>query len=136
MSEVNMFEYATRNALRFSSEKGQASLTVEDLWNLPLKSERGVSLDSVAQATHKQMNEAKTVSFVDEVPTVSKELNIRMDIVKHIIAVRKAENAAKEDQKQKAETRRKLLEIKAQRQEQALANVSNEELDRMLAELE
>lgn len=135
MSELNIFEYATRNALRFPSEKGQLSLTVEDLWNLPLKSDRNVSLDSVAKNTHKQIAEATTESFVDDAPKVSKELTIRMDIIKHIISVRKDENAKKEDQKQKAELRQKLLAIKAQRQESQLLSMDDAQLDELLASL-
>ena len=43
---------------------------------------------------------------------------------------------SKEDDIKNAETRQKLLEIKAKRQNAALENMSDEELDKALAELE
>lgn len=47
-----------------------------------------------------------------------------------------AEKKAREDAKKNSEKRQRLLEIKAKRQDAALENMSDEELDKALAELE
>lgn len=135
MSEINLFEYATRNALRFESSKGLNSLSVEDLWNLPLKSDRNVSLDQVAQLTNKRMHEEQNISFVDEQPSVSRDNTVRMSIVKYIIDVKKHENKTKEAAKERADLIRKLQEIKQQRKEESLSKMSEQELDEMIANL-
>ena len=50
---MNLFEIASRNKLRVPTTKGD--LTVEQLWDLPLKSANGLSLDSIAIALNKQL---------------------------------------------------------------------------------
>ena len=44
----NIFELATRKALRFGTERGP--VTVEQLWQMPLQSKNLFDLDNVAKA--------------------------------------------------------------------------------------
>ena len=76
---MNLFEIASRNKLRVPTTKGD--LTVEQLWDLPLKSANGLSLDSIAIALNKQL-ESKATSFVDEVQAPeSSNTKVLFDIV-------------------------------------------------------
>ena len=51
-----MFEKASRAKIRFETSKG--SLTVEDLWDLPLTSNTGkADLDDIARGLHSQLKE-------------------------------------------------------------------------------
>jgi hypothetical protein len=130
-----MFEKATRLKLRFESTKGL--LSVEDLWDLPLQTTRSgaASLDSVAIGLNRQIKEATTVSFVDETTRANDELQLKFDVVKHIIEVRKAENAAAALKRERETTKQRILEIIAKKQDQSLENASIEELQQKLASL-
>ena len=54
---------------------------------------------------------------------------------KYIVSVKLDEKKKREDAKKNAEMRQRLLEIKAKRQDAALENMSDEDLDKALAEL-
>ena len=45
---MNIFEYAARSKIRFQSTKGE--LTVEQLWDVPLRSRDDFNLNAVAKA--------------------------------------------------------------------------------------
>lgn len=135
---MEMFAFATRKKFRFDTCKGQ--VTVEDLWDLPLTSDNGrPNLDDIAKELYKKMKDESEMSFVKPTSQVNKEFNIikaKFDIVKHIIDVKLAEaEAAKKAKETKARNQR-ILEIIAQKEDEALASKSKEELLAMLAESE
>jgi hypothetical protein len=134
MSEA-LFEKATRTAVRFDSPKG--ALSVEDLWDLPLQTTRpnGASLDQIAIALDRQLKDSATVSFVDESTKSDELLQLKFDLAKYIIGVKKAENAAAAAAREKAATKQRILEIIAKKQDHALENASIEELEQKLASL-
>lgn len=133
MSQLNIFERASRIALRFNSTKGR--LSVEDLWALPLTSRSGVSLDSVAIAANRELKELEEESFVATPSLKNADAQLRMDIVKHIIEVRIAERDEKKLAAVKAERKEKILEILARKDDDALAAKSPEELRKELENL-
>ena len=133
---MNIFELASRKKFRFDTSKGQ--VTVEDLWDLPLTSTTNrPNLDDIAKDLYKQMKEDKEVSFVKSDAAVSADFNIvkaKFDIVKHIIDVKLAEaEAAKKAKDTKARNQR-ILELIAQKDDEALASKTREELLAMLSE--
>lgn len=126
-----MFDKATRLKLRFTTSKGEAS--VEDLWDLPLTSERGhPNLDAIAISLNKQLKDADTVSFVMPSKTQDEVTRLKFDIVRHVIEVRLAENAEKAKERERAATKDKILEIIAHKQDESLRNKSIEELQAMI----
>ena len=58
----NMFEQATRNKLRFESTKGP--LSVEQVWDAPLTSRNGFSLDDIAKQAKRELDALSEESFV------------------------------------------------------------------------
>ena len=84
--EKEIFAIATRKGVRF--ETGTiALLSVEDLWNLPLKSTVGrVNLDDVVKILNKKIASNIEESFIDE---------LKSNIVKHIIKIKREENLIK-----------------------------------------
>jgi hypothetical protein len=129
-----MFDKATRLKLRFTTSKGEA--TVEDLWDLPLSSERGhPNLDTIAINLNKQLKDADEVSFV--LPSKSKDeiTRLKFDVVRHIIEVRLGENAAKAKERENAEKKEKILAILADKQDESLKTKSVEELQALAASL-
>ncbi len=132
---MNIFEYATRHKLRFTSPRGE--LSVEQLWDVPLRSRDGFDLDTVAKAASKVL---KTVSEESFVETTKTQMNTRcemaLEVVKHIIAVKLAEeNAAKKRAEKKAE-KEELLRILAEKQKGALSALSEQEIQKRIAALD
>ena len=128
----NIFETATRKALRFGTERGP--VTVEQLWQMPLQSKNLFDLDNVAKACN-----AKVKSFAEEsfVTTASSnpakaEAELALEVVKHIIAVKMAEAAEAAKATEKRETRQKIMSIIAEKQDEALKNMSVEDLKKQL----
>lgn len=131
---MNIFEQASRLRLRFESAKG--NLTVEDLWELPLSSEKSVSLDSVAKKIYQNLNGVQSISFVGESTEANTLDRLRMDIVLRIIDVKKAENAAARKATENRIEAQRIMEQMAKLQDKALDNMSMEQLQARLAELQ
>lgn len=127
MSNVNMFEVATRSKMRFPY-KGQIS--VEDMWDLSLP-----ALDSVFKALNSQMKQVKEESLLSTKSKADTILELQIEIVKYIVSVKLAEQEAREKAAEKSVQRQKIMEIMAKKQDESLESASMEDLQRMLAEL-
>lgn len=131
MENTNMFEAASRLKLRFATSKGL--LTVEDLWDIPLK--RGtVNLNQIAIDLHNTLKK-ESLSFVEESNSVDIENQMKFDIVKHVIDVRIAETKEAHTVIKKKEERNKILRLIAEKEDNELSNKSVEELKKMLEEI-
>lgn len=131
----DLFLLATQNAWRFPSNKG--SLTVEQLWQLPLSSKTGFDLDTVAKAVAAELRSLTEESFVSATTNPAKtELAAKLELLKAIIAHKMAANADVRRRAERAEQRRKLLDALAAKEEAELSSASREELLRKLAELD
>jgi hypothetical protein len=131
---MNIFEKASRDKLRFATHRG--SVSVEDLWDLPLSSMTGkVNLDEIAISLHKQLRSTDVMSFVDDKATADPTIQLRFDIVKHVIETRKAENAKVLSDRAKAEKKQVILAALARKRESAIETASEEDLQKMLSEL-
>ena len=124
----NLFEIATRNNYQFPF---RGMINVIDLWDLPL-----TDLDSIFKTLNAEIKRSEEESLLNTKSTEDEEISNKIDIVKYIVSVKLAEKKAREDDKKNAEMRQRLLEIKAKREDAALENLSDEELDKALAELE
>jgi hypothetical protein len=122
-----MFEQAARLKVRYSTAKGQ--LTVEDLWDLPLTSTTGkANLNDIAKGLNRELKNADDEDFVNRATSTNTELALKFDIVKHIIAVRLAENEANSQAAERRVKKARLLELIAQKQDHELATKSLDEL--------
>ena len=127
MSNVNMFEVATRIKMRFPY-KGQIS--VEDMWDLSLP-----ALDSVFKSLNSQIKQVKEESLLSTKSRADETLDLQIEIVKYIVSVKLAEKEAREKAALNKEMRQKIMQIKAARQDKALMEASDVDLDKLLAEL-
>ena len=131
---MELFETAVFNKITFASSKGD--LTLYELVDLPLTSPRGLpNLDDIAKGLRKELQEAEDESFVVKASKANTLLQLKFDIVKHVITVRLAENEAKENARANAAQKQVLLEIRDKKQNEALASLSVEELDAKIAAL-
>lgn len=127
-----MFEQAARLKLRFDTSKGP--LSAEDLWDLPLTSSKGANLDAIAIALHHQLKH-DTVSFVDEAEKIDPALQLRFDLVKHVIAVRKQENEKALAARARAEQKQKILGIIARKEDHELEGMDITKLRELIGNL-
>ena len=122
---------------RFPSKRGP--LTIEDLFDLPLTKNNGLNLDTVAIEINNQLQEKQgTTSFVES--TVEKtveitKLDTMLEIVKSIIKQRQEENKVKVQKAEIATKRKQLQALIDQKQAEAFASLSLEELQQQLDEL-
>lgn len=124
-----MFEKASRLKLRFPTQKGQ--ITVEDVWELPLTSQNGPSLDTLAKTLNKQVKESGEESFVEERSSSNTKLDLSFDIVKHVIKIRKEENATKLMLQENARKKARIIELIAKKKDEDLEGKSLEELEEL-----
>lgn len=132
---MDNFEYATRNKIRFASVRGE--LNVEMLWDVPLRAKDDFNLDAIAKVCSKALREATEESFVATSRTpASVRLEMALAIVKHVIAVKEADEAtAKKRVENKAE-KDKLLAILAEKQDGKLSKLSEKDLKERIAQLD
>lgn len=127
MKEVNIFEFATRNALRFPYKGSQS---VEELWRLSL-----TELDSIYKTLNKQVKQSEEESLLSTKSAVDEKLDIQIAIVKHIVSVKLAEQEAREKASEKRAKKQKIMSIMAMKDEEELMNSSRDDLQKMLDEL-
>lgn len=132
---TDLYKYAAKNGLRFPSTKGL--LTVEQLFQMPLKSQTGFDLDSVARSLSASLKALGEESFVDTSATDPQKrlLTTSLDIVKDVIATKQAENKAALDKAEKSSKRRKLQDILAAKEEEKMGQASIDEIRKQLEEL-
>lgn len=127
MTNNELFINATRNNYQFPF-KGM--INVIDLWDLSL-----TNLDSVFKTLNAEVKKSEEESLLNTKSKEDEEISNKIEIVKYIVSVKLDEKKKREDAKKNAEMRQRLLEIKAKRQDAALENMSDEDLDKALAEL-
>ena len=133
---MNIFERASRKALRFSSKQGD--LTTEQLWQLPLTTkERGKSdLDGIAIAVNTELKNISEASFVSLTPDPRKtDLDLKLEILKHVIKSKMSDKAAAEERVVINERKRKLYAALEAKEESELAGKTRAELQAEIASL-
>jgi len=130
-----MFEQATRLKLRFDSPQGR--LSVEDLWDLPLTSNRAnqANLNNIAKGISRQLKDESEEDFVNPKSKANETMQLALDLVKHVIAVKQDEAEASRLLNERKDKKAKLLELIAKKQDQALEGKPLEELQAMVASL-
>ena len=133
--KINLFEVATRNQFRFPSDRGE--ITVEQLWELDLKSKNCFDLDTIARAINKELKAETEESFVNITPNPKKKpLEQKLELVKYIIETKMEENKKAKEKAERKEKREKLMRAIADKQDRAMSDASLEELQKELAAIE
>lgn len=127
MTNNELFINATRNNYQFPF---RGMINVIDLWDLSL-----TNLDSVFKTLNAEVKKSEEESLLNTKSKEDEEISNKIEIVKYIVGVKLDEKKKREDAKKNAEMRQRLLEIKAKRQDAALENMSDEDLEKALAEL-
>lgn len=142
MSEINIFERASRRKLTFSSARGL--LTVDQLWDLKLRDtsrsggEAGrFDLDTVSRTAIEEQAKFGAISLVPSATSDVKkeEADLRVEILKRVIEVKFEEKTKAEKTVENRERRAKLLEALEAKDTEALTSKSRDELLKELAEI-
>ena len=125
---MNIFEMATRNKFRFPYK---GLISVEDLWDLGQ-----VQLDSIYKNLNKEIKQIQEESLLSAKNSEDAELQAKIDIVKYIFTIKQQEAIQRSIDAENADKKRRIMEILAQKQDDSLMGKSEDELRKMLKELE
>ena len=128
MAELNIFEYAVRNKLRFPF---RGMIGVEDLWDLRVE-----DLDKIFKLLNLQVKQQQEESLLGEKSKEDAVLDIQIQIVRCIVKVKLEEREAREKAFAKREQKQKIMSILANKKDEVLRNRSIDELEQMLADLD
>jgi hypothetical protein len=129
-----MFEKAARLKLRFETPVGLIS--VEELWDLPLTSKTGKSnLDTIARDLNRKLKDTADESFVDKPTQTDSVLQLKFEIVKHVIDVLVAERDAAAVARVNREKKQEIMSLIAEKKNDQLKGTSLEDLEKMAAAL-
>jgi len=133
---MDLYKYAAQNNLRFPSVRGE--LTVEQLFQLPLKSKTSFDLDSTAREINAALKSMGEESFVEDnsVNPVKNALTVALDIVKDVIATKQEENRLDLARAQRAVDRKKILDAIGKKKDEKMTQASLEDLEKQLAALD
>lgn len=132
---MSIFEKASRLKIRFETSKGD--LSVEDLWDLPLNHSKAPNLDDIAIDLYSKLKAVDVPSFVTKAPKSEdiEEMQLRFDLVKHIISVRQQDMLLAENAKKNADKKQQILALIQKKENENLENLSKEELEEMARSL-
>ncbi len=132
---TDIFEYASRSKLRFVSTRGE--LTVEQLWDVPLRSTDTFNLNVVAKVANEAVKAANEENFIEASRTAAHtRAEIILDVVKRVIEVKLAEEATAKKRVDNKVKKEKLLAVLSEKQDGKLSELSERELKKQIAELE
>ena len=127
--EMNeLFIMATRKKFRFPF-KGMIS--IEDLWDLSVQ-----NLDNVFKTLNAEVKQVREESLLTTKSTEDAELDAKIEIVKYIVKIKLEEADKKKQAAAMREQKRRIQEILANKQDEALQGKSIEELQAMLGQFD
>lgn len=124
----NLFEVATKNHYRFNV---RGLISTEDLWDLSQK-----DLDELYRSLVKKRKESAEDSLFEKKDKADAELENKIQIVKFIFEKKVEDKEKRAARTARAEEKRKLLELLAEKQDTALKGLSEDELKAKLAALD
>lgn len=127
-----MFEMASQYKFRYP---WKGMITTEDLWDLNVK-----QLDAVYQALSKEMNalqdgDSLLSTTSADVFNKKQDLTCKIEIVKYIFNCKQQAAELHRMEAERAAKKQHILEVLAAKQENALQNMSEEDLKKMLDDL-
>ncbi len=132
---TNIFEYASRNKLRFVSTRGE--LTTEQLWDVPLRSKDDFNLNAVAKVANEAVKAANEENFIEVARTAAHtNAEIVLGVVKCVIEAKLADETAAKARAGNRLKKERLLAVLAEKQDGKLSELSERELKKQIAELE
>lgn len=127
-----IYKKASKKKLRFSTNRG--SLSVEQLWDLPKEEIRQLVIKAreAAKKSSGEVNDTE-LSFLDApVKTKATDDELRFEILKDIYLTKKSAEEKAQKRAEAKENNKKILDLIARKQDEALEKKSIKELEKML----
>lgn len=124
---MNIFEISVRNKFRFPFK---GLISAEDLWDLSLE-----DLDHIFKTLNSELKAKKEESLLDDKSAEDKMLETKIEIIKHIVKVKKSEKKARMKAKEDKAKRQRIMEIIKTKKDESLKDKSIDDLQGMLDEL-
>jgi len=122
-----MFEKAARLKLRFNYK---GILDVEDLWDLELE-----ELDAMFRKYNHQHKDSEGESLLGKKTADDNTLELQIGIIRHIVGVKLDEARANEELALRREKKHRIMELIAEKQDEALKSKSIDELNALIDNL-
>jgi CHASE3 domain sensor protein len=129
---MQLFITAIKEHYRFGSASG--SLTVEDLWDLPLQGKK-TCLDEIAKGIARSLKATEEESFVNTAKGSDPVLQNKLEIVKYVIKAKLEEADQARVATERKAKRQQIMQLIHDKKNEALASKSVEELETLLADL-
>lgn len=129
---MDIFEKASRQKVRFQLDGVITNINTEDLWHINLDGNSKVTLNKLAKQVSRELRESSEEDFVKESTSKNSSLELKLDLLKHVIDVRKAEQKAREEAAEKKAQRQEILSIIQDKKKQALRDMPVEDLEKLL----
>lgn len=123
MSSVNLFETAVRGKFRFPYN---GSISVEDLWDLPVE-----KLDLVYQYLEAQAEQQPKKSLLSSSSKEALILAQKIEIVKHIVSTKLAEAEARKQAAADKKRHQKIMALIDEKENESLRNLPVDELKKL-----
>lgn len=120
-----MYKEALQKKLRFKTNKGM--ITTEDLFDLSLQ-----NLNTLAIMLDKKISEAPKKSFIEELSVEENDDELRFSIVKDVINIKLKARKDNINRAQIDARNKRIAELIAKKEDEALENKSIEELRAMI----
>ena len=131
----NLFIRATRLKLRFASVKGELSL--ETLWEVPLRSKDAFNLDEVFRTANRAWKAATEESIVETKKTKEHQrLELAVEVVRFVVKTKLDEEEAAAKRADRAKEREAILTVIEEQEKEKLGAASAADLRRRLKALE
>lgn len=119
------YKLASQQKLRFQTNRG--SLSMEQLWDLPLE-----ELDLLAVGLEAQYKRSPKKSFLDKTSEKDKTSKLRFDVALDILNTKVEENQAALELLETKEHNEKIIRLIAEKQDESLKGKSIKQLEGML----
>ena len=127
MSNVNIFEQASRLNLVFPSKRG--TLRVDDLWNIPI-----MELNEIGSVVHSKLK-TESFSLIEEKSSENTTLNLMLELLTYIAKTRQKEKDEAAQKQLAAGQKQFLLDLLEKKRAAGLAELSEEELLKRIEDL-
>ncbi len=128
MENINIFEYAAKNKLRFPY---RGLIAVEDLYSLSVE-----DLDQIYKTLNTELKKEQEGSLLTTRSGESLELEVCIAIIKHIVADKQSAALARVKAHERRVQKQRIMEIMADKDDVELRGKSKEELQGILNSME
>jgi hypothetical protein len=125
---VNVFEVAAKTKMRFPFN---GLITAEDLFDLPVE-----KLDGIFKTLRAEQKKTEEESLLGKKTHQEETLAIKIEVVKQVVTYKLDEKKKREDAAVRRQKKQQIMELIVNKENEAMAGKSLDELNKMLEDLD